>query len=51
MKHRRQTSEAGTASKGKGKDRNKSILSRQRGWMMRVIHLGLGTRNYHTASC
>jgi hypothetical protein len=23
MKHRRQTSEAGTASKGKGKDRNK----------------------------
>jgi hypothetical protein len=56
MKHRRQTSEAGrlagTASKGKGRDRNKRCyVETER--MVRVIHLRLlaATLVYPTASC
>jgi hypothetical protein len=56
MKHRRQTSEAGrlagTASKGKGRDRNKRCyVETER--MVRVIHLRLlaATLVYLTASC
>jgi hypothetical protein len=40
MKHRRQTSEAGTASKGKGRDRNKRYFVKAER-MVRVIHLRL----------